>query len=537
MTAIAASPSALPQLGLERRAPNPWLIAITVTMATFMEVLDTSIANVALPHIAGNLSATVDEATWVLTSYLVANAIVLPLSAWLSELIGRKRFYMLCVAMFTGSSFLCGLAPNLGMLVFFRILQGMGGGGLQPSEQSILADTFPPKKRGMAFAVYGFAVVAAPAIGPTLGGYITDNFSWRWIFYINIPIGILSLILTHRLVQDPPQFQAEQRRLKRKGFHVDFIGLGLIAIGLGCLQIVLDKGQRDDWFNSNFIRWMSVVALVTIIAAIVWEWNAKFPIVDLRLFKERNFAIASVILFMIGLVLFSSTVLLPLMLQTLFGYTALDAGLVLSPGAVMIMLAMPIVGFLLTRVEPRSLIIFSLVVCSIGLYLMSGFTTQTDMRTFVLYRCIQAGAIGFLFVPVNTAMYAYIPAGKNNSASALVNLARNVGGSVGISLVTTFLDRRQQFHQNRLIEHVTTYSHSYARTLHQLTGYFGGQTGGGPGGGRQAIGMIYARLQQQAGMLAYVDCFFVLAIAFACMIPFVFLLKPTKPGKSAAPVH
>ena len=527
MTATATLSRTLP-LEAERRGPNPWLIAITVTMATFMEVLDTSIANVALPHIAGNLGATADEATWVLTSYLVANAIILPLSAWLSEMIGRKRFYMLCVMLFTGSSFLCGFAPNLPMLVFFRILQGLGGGGLQPSEQAILADTFPPKKRGMAFAVYGFAVVAAPAIGPTLGGYITDNMSWRWIFYINIPIGILSLILTSRLVHDPPQFQAEQRHLKRKGLRIDYIGLGLIAIGLGSLQYVLDKGERDDWFGSKLIVWLSIVAGVAIVAAIIWEWNVAHPIVELRLFKERNFAIASAILFMIGLVLFSSTVLLPLMLQELFGYTALQAGIVLSPGAVMIMLAMPIVGFLLGKVEPRWLIVFALVVCSLGLYLMSGFTTQTDIRTFILYRCIQAGALGFLFVPVNTAMYAYIPPGKNNNASALVNLARNIGGSVGISLVTTFLDRRQQFHQSRLTDHVTTYSHAFHHMYDLLTPHFGDH---------RAMLMISHRLQQQAGMLAYVDCFFVLSIAFATMIPFVFLLKPIRAGRSAAPMH
>ncbi|HSU69348.1 MAG TPA: DHA2 family efflux MFS transporter permease subunit, partial [Tepidisphaeraceae bacterium] len=366
MTSTATQSRPAPLL-TGRPAVNPWLIAITVTMATFMEVLDTSIANVALPHIAGNLGATPEEATWVLTSYLVANAIILPLSAWLSELMGRKRFYMLCVALFTGSSFLCGFAPNLAMLVFFRILQGLGGGGLQPSEQAILADTFPPKKRGMAFAVYGFAVVAAPAIGPTLGGYITDNMSWRWIFYINIPIGILSLILTSRLVHDTPQFEAEQRHLKRKGLRIDYIGLGLIAIGLGSLQYVLDKGERDDWFGSKLILWLSVIAAVTIVAAIIWEWNVAHPIVDLHLFKERNFAIASAILFMIGLVLFSSTVLLPLMLQELFHYTALQAGIVLSPGAVMIMVAMPVVGFLLGRVEPRWLIVFALVVCSVGL--------------------------------------------------------------------------------------------------------------------------------------------------------------------------
>jgi DHA2 family multidrug resistance protein len=530
----AAGISAPAALRTQDRAVNPWLVAITVTLATFMEVLDTSIANVALPHIAGSLSATTDEVTWVLTSYLVANAIVLPLSAWLSEMIGRKRFYMLCVMLFTASSFLCGLAPNLQMLVFFRVLQGIGGGGLQPSEQAILADTFPPKKRGMAFAVYGFAVVAAPAIGPTLGGWITDNVSWRWIFYINIPIGIISLILTSRLVHDPPHFEAEQRQIRRKGFKVDYIGLGLIAIGLGCLQIVLDKGQREDWFSSNFILWMFVVAVIGIIAAIIWEWKAKYPIVDLRLFKERNFAIASAILFMIGLVLFSSTVLLPLMLQTLFNYTALDAGLVLSPGALMIMAAMPIVGFLLQKVEPRWLIIFSLIVCSFGLYLMSNFTTQTDLRYFVFCRCVQAGAIGFLFVPVNTAMYAYIPPGKNNNASALVNLARNVGGSVGISLITTLLERRQQFHQSRLVEKFTPYNHHFQGVVSSLSSYFSAHTHGS--GIQQAQGLLYRMVQQQAGMLAYVDCYFVLAIAFTLLIPFVFMLKPTR-GHGAMAVH
>ena len=535
---MTAAAPAIPRASL--RAPsgghNPWLIAITVTMATFMEVLDTSIANVALPHIAGNLSATTDEVTWVLTSYLVANAIVLPLSAWLSDIFGRKRFYMTCVALFTVSSFLCGLAPNLGMLVFFRVIQGLGGGGLQPSEQAILADTFPPRKRGMAFAVYGFAVVAAPAIGPTLGGWITDNVSWRWIFYINIPVGILSLIMTYNLVHDPRQFEAEQRRLQRRGFRIDYIGLGLLAIGLGCLQIVLDKGQREDWFSSNFIAWMSVIAAVALVLAIIWEWNAKFPIVDLHLFKERNFSIASAILFMIGLVLFSSTVLLPLMLQELFGYTALNAGLVLSPGALLIMLAMPVVGILLQYVQPRWLIIFALVVCSIGLYLMSGFTTQTDMKTFVLYRCVQAGALGFLFVPVNTAMYAYIPPGKNNNASALVNLARNIGGSVGISLITTFLQRRQQFHQSRLVGRLTPFNQQSRHWLASVSHWMGSH-GAGPAGMKQAYALMNQLVQQQAGMLAYIDCFYVLAIAFACMIPFVFLMKPSRIGKGPAAMH
>src|SRR5271169_2695032 len=321
-----------------RPAVNPWIIAVTVTLATFMEVLDTSIANVALPHIAGSLSACQDESTWVLTSYLVSNAIVLPLSGWLSSIVGRKYFYMGCVAIFTISSFLCGFAPNLAMLIFFRVLQGVGGGGLQPSEQAILADTFPPAKRGMAFAVYGIAVVMAPAIGPTLGGWITDNFTWRWIFFINIPVGILSLALTTRLIQDPPYFK--RRRLSET--KIDYTGLGFVALGLGTLQVILDKGQRDDWFESDFIVALSVIAAASLIFVIFWEWRHKDPIIDLHLFRERSFAAANFLMFMLGFALLGSTLLLPLFMQTLLGYTAERSGLALMPGGFTIMLAMPI---------------------------------------------------------------------------------------------------------------------------------------------------------------------------------------------------
>ena len=307
---------------LARPAVNPWIIAMAVTLATFMEVLDTSIANVALPHIAGSLSAGTDESTWVLTSYLVSNAIVLPLSGWISSIIGRKRFYMSCVAIFTVSSLLCGLAPNLGMLIFFRILQGAGGGGLQPSEQAILADTFPPAKRGMAFAVYGLAVVLAPAIGPTLGGWITDNFTWRWIFLLNIPVGILSLVLTSRLIQDPPYL----KRKKLSETKIDYIGLGLVALGLGTLQIVLDKGQREDWFESHFIVVLSVIAAASLLFLIYWEWTHKDPVIDLHLFTNRTFAAANILMFMLGFALLGSTVLLPLFMQTLLGYTAQQLG-------------------------------------------------------------------------------------------------------------------------------------------------------------------------------------------------------------------
>jgi len=348
---------------------NPWVIAVTVTLATFMEVLDTSIANVALPHIAGNLSAGQDESTWVLTSYLVSNAIVLPLSGWFSGLIGRKKFYMTCVAIFTASSFLCGLAPSLGVLVIFRILQGIGGGGLQPSEQAILNDTFSMEKRGMAFAVYGLAVVVAPTIGPWLGGWITDNFSWRWIFYINVPVGIISLLLTNFLVSDPPYMKKANIKA---GFRIDYIGIGLISLGLGSMQIILDKGQREDWFASKFIVVFFLLMLVGIIAGILWELREKEPVIDLRMLKDRNFAIATTTMFFLGFVLYSTTVLIPQLLQQLLGYTAQLAGMALSPGGAVIMCMMPVVGILVSKVDTRILIAFGCIVSASALFVMAG---------------------------------------------------------------------------------------------------------------------------------------------------------------------
>src|SRR6266481_5611406 len=429
-----------------RPAVNPWIIALAVTLATFMEVLDTSIANVALPHIAGSLSAGQDEITWVLTSYLVSNAIVLPLSGWLSSIMGRKNFYMSCVALFTISSFLCGLAPNLATLIICRVLQGAGGGGLQPSEQAILADTFEPAKRGMAFAVYGIAVVTAPAIGPTLGGWITDNFTWRWIFFINIPVGIVSLLLTSRLIQDPPYF----RRRKLSETKIDYIGLGLVALGLGTLQIVLDKGQRDDWFESNFILVLAIVSAASLLFVIWWEWRHKDPIIDLHLFSERTFAVSNLLMFMLGFALLGSTLLLPLFSQTLLGYTAAESGLALMPGGFTIILLLPLVGYLLSRYNPRWLLFFGLVVLSSSLFHMTGFDLDMDFKTLAIARMLQAAGLAFLFVPINTAAYAFLPREKNNAASGLMNLARNIGGSVGISIVTTMLDRRQQYHLNYL---------------------------------------------------------------------------------------
>jgi len=513
-----------------RPAVNPWIIALTVTLATFMEVLDTSIANVALPHIAGSLSAGQDESTWVLTSYLVSNAIVLPLSGWLSSIVGRKNFYMGCVALFTISSFLCGLAPNLGMLIFFRVLQGVGGGGLQPSEQAILADTFPPAKRGMAFAVYGIAVVMAPAIGPTLGGYITDNFTWRWIFFINIPVGIISLLLTSRLIQDPPYFKRRQLKETR----IDYTGLGFVALGLGTLQVVLDKGQREDWFESHFIVWLSVISAMSLIFVIFWEWQHKDPIIDLHLFRVRSFATANFLMFMLGFALLGSTLLLPLFMQTMLGYTAERSGLALMPGGFAIMLAMPLVGFLLSRYSPRYLLLFGLSMLSFSLFHMTRFDLDVDFHTVMVARVYQAVGMAFLFVPINTAAYAFLPRDKNNAASGLMNLARNIGGSVGISFVTTGLARRAQFHQGQLVEKLSAANPQFQSVLRGMTSVFSGG-GFGPGsGGSSALQHAYAMMQanviRQATMLAYIDNFWVLGIAILCLIPCVFLIKKSKPG-------
>jgi MFS transporter, DHA2 family, multidrug resistance protein len=513
-------------------AVNPWIIAIAVTLATFMEVLDTSIANVALPHIAGSLSAGQDESTWVLTSYLVSNAIVLPLSGWLSSIVGRKRFYMGCVALFTVSSFLCGFAPNLPALIIFRILQGAGGGGLQPSEQAILADTFPPAKRGMAFAVYGIAVVMAPAIGPTLGGWITDNYSWRWIFFVNIPVGILSLVLTSRLIQDPPYF----RRRKLSETKIDYIGLGFVALGLGALQIVLDKGQRDDWFESNFILILAVISAAALVFVIWWEWRHKDPIIDLHLFRERTFAVSNLLMFMLGFALLGSTLLLPLFLQTLMGYTAELSGMALSPGGLVIMVCMPVVGWLLSRYDARYLLLFGLSMLSFSLFHMTDFNLQIDFRTAVFARMLQAVGLAFLFVPINTSAYAYLPREKNNAASGLMNLARNIGGSVGISFVTTMLDRRTQKHLSDLLGHLGNGNAQFQATLRGLAQQFVSHGASPADAQRQAYAMVQNLVQRQATMLSYLDNFQILGYAILAMIPMVFLMKKTRSGGGMA-VH
>jgi DHA2 family multidrug resistance protein len=398
---------------------NPWLIAITVTMATFMELLDTAIANVALPHIAGGLAVSYDESTWVLTSYLVANAIVLPLSAWLSRVFGRKNYYMTCVALFTVSSLLCGLAPSLGLLVFFRVLQGIGGGGLAPVEQAILVDTFPAAKRAAAFALYSMAIVTAPAIGPPLGGWITDSFSWRWVFFINIPIGLLSLFLTNRIVSDPPAFTAEVRAARQAGkLKVDYLGILLVAIGFACLEVVLDRGQREDWLESNFIRTFLVIALAALVIAIVWELRHSDPVVELRLLAERNFALANCFYFLFGFVLFGSTVLIPQMLQSLYGYTATSAGLVLGPGALVIVALAPVVVRLVRRIPVPYFIGTGFSILGLAMWKFASFDLDASYGNEAWARALQGLGLAFLFVPISQLAYSYLPKNKNNKASS-----------------------------------------------------------------------------------------------------------------------
>jgi MFS transporter, DHA2 family, multidrug resistance protein len=451
-------------------ALNPWPIAFTVTIATFMEALDSSIANVALPHIAGNLSATADEATWILTSYLVSNGIVIPLGAWASEVMGRKRFYMTCVALFTVSSFLCGLAPSLGTLILFRVLQGAGGGGLQPSEQAILADTFPPERLGMAFAIYGMAVVLAPSIGPTLGGWITDNYSWRWIFYINVPIGIISLLLTNHFVKDPEYLteHLEQQRRSHQRPYIDYIGIGLIALGIGCLQVVLDKGQEDDWFASHFIVTLSVIALISFVALVIWELREKSPVIELRLFRNFNFAAASLMMFVLGVALYAATALMPLFVQELAGYTAELAGLVLSPGGLVMIVTMPIVGQLSSRVQARWLGAIGFLITGIALMHMTRLSLQASFSTYMLDYVFQRLGVAFMFIPINTLAYLDVPPGKNNQISGMINMFRNVGASVGISMVTTLTQRRAQIHQDTFSMHVNTFNPALRNQLSGL---------------------------------------------------------------------
>jgi DHA2 family multidrug resistance protein len=510
---------------------NPWAIAMTVTMATFMEVLDTSIANVAVPNIAGGLSASVDEATWILTAYLVANGIVLPLSAWITTRVGRKRFYMACVAVFTTSSFLCGVAPSLTALICLRVLQGAAGGGLQPSEQAILADTFPPEQFGMAFAIYGMAVVLAPAIGPTLGGFITDNFSWRWIFFINVPVGVTSLVLTYRMVEDPPYMNAASRKAARR-LGIDYIGIGLIALGLGCLQVVLDKGQEDDWLQSHFIAILAAIAAVALVVFVLWERRQKTPVLDLKLFTGRTFAAAALMMFVLGVMLYGSTVMLPLFMQVLMGYTAELAGMALSPGGFAVIALLPLVGTLSSRVQARWLAGAGFLISALALFHICGLNLEIDFRTAMMYRIYQSMGLAFLFIPINTAAFTAASGENSNQISSIVNLARNVGGSVGISLVTTLVTRRSQIHQNALVGHVTNFDGALRNMLGGLSGTLAPGGSSRPYAMQHSLALVYAMVQQQAAVQAYIDTFRLLGIACLCMLPLVLLMGKNDPHQT-----
>jgi DHA2 family multidrug resistance protein len=510
---------------------NPWLIALTVTLATFMEVLDTSIANVALPHMAGTLGASQEEATWVLTSYLVSSAIVLPISGWLSTRFGRKRFYMTCVALFTVCSLFCGLAPTLPILILARILQGLGGGGLAPSEQAILADTFPVEQRGQAFALYGMAVVAAPAIGPTLGGWITDNFNWHWIFFINLPIGIISLLLSNRMVEDPPYLVEHRARAN----PIDKMGLGLVAVGVGCLEFVLDKGQEKDWFGDRTITFTFLLAIVSLAFFVWWEWGHRDPIVDLKLLKNRNFGTAVGFQFILGMVLFSTTVLIPQFLQGLMGYTAERAGMALSAGALVLMLMMPLAGRLVSLMDARLMVSMGFLATSLGLYNMTRLDLNVSFGHIVLWRVFQVLGLSFIFIPISTLNYVGVPPGKNNQISSFSNFARNFGGSMGTALLTTFLTRTQQTHQSSLAANFIPGSFGYENFLAQTRNALMAAGQSAAQAKAAATGYAYQQLLRQSSMLSYQNAFWVLSIVAAVLVPWPFVMRrPPKHKKQAA---
>lgn len=497
---------------------NPWLIALTVTIATFMEVLDTSIANVALPHIAGSVGASQEEATWVLTSYLVSSAVILPISGWLSDRIGRKRFYMICVTMFTACSLLCGLAPTLPTLIFARILQGLGGGGLAPSEQAILADTFPIEKRGQAFALYGMAVVVAPAIGPTLGGWLTDNYNWHWIFFINLPFGLLSLFLSNRMVEDPPEIHA---RTQRKS-PVDFIGLGAVALGVGLLEFTLDKGQEKDWFGSGQIQLTALLATVTLLFFVFWEWRHPDPIVDLRLLKNRNFGTAVFLQLILGMVLFGSTVLIPQYLQVLLGYTAERAGLVLSPAGFVMMVMMAVAGRTLGKGDPRLMVMLGYLAVAAGLFNLTRLDLYASYGSVTLWRMLQVIGLPFIFIPISTLNYVGVPREKSNQISSLSNFARNIGGSAGTALLTTYLARAAQVHQMTLASNLYAGS---AAVMSQVQRFAMLTHSTMAAAQLPALAQIYGQMIRQATMLAYKNAFAILSLVVLLLSPLVWIMR------------
>ncbi|HEY5346894.1 MAG TPA: DHA2 family efflux MFS transporter permease subunit [Rhizomicrobium sp.] len=516
---------------------NPWTIIAVISIATFMVVLDTSIANVALAHIAGSLSVSYDEATWVITSFLIANAIVIPISGWLADVIGRKRYYMISVALFTLSSLLCGLAPNLPILIIARLLQGIGGGGLSPIEQSMMVDTFPPQKRGAAFAAYGVVVIVGPILGPSLGGWITDNMSWHWVFLINVPIGLLSLFLVNIFVNEPPALKKVRESMLKGGLKVDFIGFALITLFLGCLEVTLDRGQRENWFSSPMITTFAILSALGLVIFIPWELSRKDPIMRIRLYGERNFLIANIFMVMMGVIIFGTTQFIPQLLQEVLGYTATNAGLALTMGGLATMLVMPMAGFLTGRIDARYLIGAALAVQGIALWNMSTLNTQMSFDNAAVARMIQSLGLPFLFVPISNVAYVGLNPRDNNQASALMNVSRNLGGTFGISLVQTMLAQRSQVHQAQYSEALNPLNPNYVSWLHAMAQSLMGRGLTQADAMRTASALLYRSLQTQAAMLSYIDVFHVLMWGVFASLPLVLLMRkpPKRAAKGAAP--
>ena len=508
---------------------NPWLIALAVMLGTFMEVLDTSVANVALPHIGGSLSATPEEATWVLTSYLVSNAIILPTTAWLTSVFGRKRFLLVCITIFTLSSAVCGAATSLGMLIVARVVQGAGGGALQPIAQAILMESFPPARRGVAMATFSMGIIVAPILGPTLGGYITDTYTWRWVFYINLPIGLLAMLLVLSFIEDPPYL--ERSRLRR----MDYLGFGFMSVGLGALQIMLDRGQEDDWFSSTRICVLAIVAGMGLIAFVIRELLIDEPIVNFSVLQERNFAVGAVLVFMLGVVLYGTTAMLPLFLQTLLGYTALDSGLAVSPRGFGSFLSAFIAGRLIGIVESRLLLAVGFGALALSGWMYSRLTLDIAMGNVIVAGMINGTASGLIFVPLSTTALGLVPRERMGHATGIYNLMRNIGAGVGISMMTTFLARRAQVHQVALVSHVTPYDPAVQDWLRAARAALAahGNPFTAPG---QALGVLYQAVLRQAMLLSFLDNFRLITLAALCCMPLLLLFRRTR-GRPAAGAH
>lgn len=528
---MSAGATTLPRLPADRPHANKWVIAIAVMSSAIMEVLDTSVVNVSLPHISGSLSATIDEATWVLTSYLVANAIILPISGWLSNYFGRKRLLLTVVSGFTISSILCGLAPSLPMLIFFRILQGTTGGGLQPLSQAVLLEEFPPQERGKAMAFWGLGIVAAPILGPTLGGWLTDAYSWRWVFYINVPIGIFSLFMIWRYIWDPPY-------IRRPAGRVDAWGLGMLAVGMASLQIMLDKGQEEDWFSSHFIVILAILAVVGLTAFVIRELTIPDPIVRFRLFRFRTFTAGIVVVTILGFVLYGSLVLLPLFMQELLGWNAVTAGIWTSPRGIGTALCMPLVGWMLGKgFDGRWMLVFGFIVTAFAFFGYSHMNLQSGTWDIFWHQINQGVGMAFVFVPLTTITMDPIPKQETGYATSLYSVTRNIGSSVGISFVTTWLARRSQFHQSVLVAKITPYNNAMQQAESGARSLFMSRGSPPSLATRQGLAEIYGMVQQQASLLSFVDVFWLMGVMFLVTIPLVFIMRRTRHVHSDVPVH